>query len=357
MRAYVRRSATPGDAVVTDVPDPAPGPGQVLVRVSACGLCGSDLHALNADPGFEFVKEPVVLGHELAGVVEDVGPGVASVRAGDAVVAISLQGCGACRTCRSGATQLCPDRQVLGLNHDGGLAERVVVAERHLVPVPAGLDLRLAAVTEPLSVAVHAVLGRTPVRPGDRVVVSGPGAIGLLCARLAVLSGADVVVLGTDADAALRLPVAATFGARPVTVTSDAAGDAAAAFDGRAADTWIEASGSGRALSAAVSGGVRRAGHLTVVALYAGAVPLVPTDAVRAELTVAASYASSLPDYVRALDLLASGAVDAAALVDEFPLADAQRAVDAAYAAQTLKPLVVMPASRVLADSRDRASR
>lgn len=341
MRAYVRRSDTPGDARVDDVDDPVPGHDEVVLRVSACGICGSDLHALRADPGFEFVAQPVVLGHEFSGVVGAVGAGVMSVRVGDRVVAISIQGCGRCTTCRSGATQLCADRRVIGLHHDGGLAQHVTVGERYLVPVPDALDLELAALTEPLSVAVHAVLGRTRIVPGDRVVVSGPGTIGLLCARLAVLSGAHVVVLGTSADEGRRLPIATDFGAHAVTVDGDAKAAAHAAFGGRTADIWVEASGAGPALAAAVSGGVRRGGHVTVVALYADAVPIVPTDAVRDELSIAFSYASSLPDYVRALDLLTSGAVDGAALVDEFPLAEAQRAVDAAYAAETVKPLIV----------------
>lgn len=341
MLAYVRRSDTPGDAAVSEVGDPAPRPDEAVLRVSACGICGSDLHALRADPGFDFVAQPVVLGHEFAGVVDSIGTTVTSVREGDAVVAISIQGCGRCLTCRSGATQLCTDRHVIGLHHNGGLAQRVAVGERYLVPVPDGLDLRLAALTEPLSVAVHAVLGRTRIRPGDRVVVSGPGTIGLLCARLAVLSGAYVVVLGTSADEGRRLPIAAGFGAHAVTVDGDARAASFEAFGGRAADTWVEASGATPALAAAVSGGVRRGGHVTVVALYADTVPLVPTDAVRDELSVAFSYASSLPDYVRALDLLASGAVDVAALIDEFPLAQAQRAVDAAYAAEAVKPLIV----------------
>jgi threonine dehydrogenase-like Zn-dependent dehydrogenase len=342
MRAFVRRSARPRDAGVDLIDDPRPGAGEVLLRVVACGLCGSDLHALHGDPGFDFVATPVVLGHEFSGIVEEVGPGVGDLAAGDRVVSISIQGCGECAVCRTGETQLCPDRRVVGLHYNGGLAERVVVARRHLVGVPDGLDMRVAALTEPLSVAVHAVLDRASIRPGQRVVVSGPGPIGLFCARLAALSGGDVLVLGTGGDRDRRLPLAERFGL-PIGVVGDGAETTEVlreAFGRRPPDAWIEASGAVPALAAAVEG-VVNGGEITVVALFARELSFPVTDAVRRELTMRFSYASRHPDYLVALDLLARGAVDGPALATEFPLAQADRALEAAEAQQVVKPLVV----------------
>ncbi len=342
MQAFVRQSDRAGDTHVREVDPPTPGPGEVLVRVAACGLCGSDIHAVHADPGFEFVKVPVVLGHELSGSVEQVGPGVDDLPPGTGVVVVSIQGCGSCPTCLAGDTQLCTDRHIHGLHHDGGLAELTVVARRHLVRVPAGLDLRTAALAEPLSVAVHATLDRAAIRPGTRVVVTGPGPIGLFCARLALLSGGDVLLLGTSADAEQRLPLGARFGVRTDVLAPDrTAGDAISAVWGpRAPDAWIEASGSVAALSAAVEQ-VRPGGEITVVALFARPLSLVVTDAVRRELSIRFSYASRYPEYLVALDLLASGAVDGAAVVTTFPLARAAEALAAAEQQRVVKPLVL----------------
>ena len=341
MDAFVKYAKGPGQAEVRSEPEPKAGPGEVLVSVAACGICGSDLHALNSDPGFEWVEPPRIMGHEFAGTVEALGDGVTGVAEGELVAAVSLQGCLRCGVCRSGATQLCARRQVIGLSYDGGIAERVVLPATHLVPVPAGLDPRDAALAEPLSVAVHAVLGRTSITPGDRVVVSGPGPIGLFCGQLAQHSGADVLMVGTDADRSRRLPLAAQLGMR----TADAGDlegpdDVRAALDGHAPDGWIEASGAGAALLSAFSS-VRRAGTVTVVSLFAGPVTFLPTDAVRTELSVDFSYASSYNDYVRALDLLAGGHVTSSGLVDVYPLADAGTAFAAATQGRAVKPLIV----------------
>ncbi len=341
MDAFVKHASEPGQAGVRAEPDPKPGPGEVLLRVAACGICGSDLHAFNSDPGFEWVEPPRIMGHEFSGTVEQVGDGVTGIKTGEVVVAVSIQGCLECPVCRSGDVHLCPHRRIIGLSYNGGLAEWVVVPASYLVKVPAGLDARDAALAEPLSVAVHAVQRRSTIHPGDNVVVSGPGPIGLLCGQLARLAGADVLMLGTAADSARRLPLAGELGMR----TADAADiegpdDLRAEFGGRTADVWIEASGAGPALLGALRC-VRRGGIVTVVSLFAGPVTFVPTDAVRAELTVNFSYASSFPDYERALELLAAGDVSLDGVIDRFPLADAGAAFAAAREGRAVKPLIV----------------
>ncbi|MBA2691252.1 MAG: alcohol dehydrogenase catalytic domain-containing protein [Rubrobacter sp.] len=104
MKAFVKTGNRPGEAGIEDVPRPAPGPDEVLLRVASCGICGSDIHAFNSDPGFEWVRPPITLGHEFSGAVEEVGPDVSDVSVGDRVVAVAIQGCGECEACESGST-------------------------------------------------------------------------------------------------------------------------------------------------------------------------------------------------------------------------------------------------------------
>jgi L-iditol 2-dehydrogenase len=336
VQAFVKTSSEPLAGEVRRVTPPRLEPGHARVQVSACGICGSDLHALRGDPGFEWVAPPVTMGHEFAGTITEVARDVRSVAVGDRVASMSIQGCLDCDVCRRGTTQLCPDRLIIGLSYDGGLADEVAVPARHLVSVPDEVSLEHAAVAEPLSVAARAVLHQPLVAPGDAVVVSGPGPIGLLCARLAQLSGGDVCVVGSSSDTSRRLPIAESWGMR-IAVVGEAG---PAEVLGRPPEVWIEASGSGTALQSAL-GTVRRGGTISVVALYADAFPFFATDAVRNELTIRCSYASAHPQYVQALDLLAHGSVDAEPLLDRFDLAAAPEAFEAAYAGEVVKPLIL----------------
>lgn len=324
-----------------ELPTPEPGHGEVLLRVAACGVCGSDLHAYKGDRGYEWMSIPTVLGHEFAGTVEAVGDRVSGLEPGDRAVVIAIQGCGTCKTCLLGATHLCRRRRVIGLSYDGGMSEYVVVPERHLVRLPEGLDPRAAALTEPLSVAVHAVLVRADIRPGHRVVVTGPGPIGLLCGILARLSGGDALMIGTGADAAMRLPAAERLGLRAANLEEGSVADyIGEAFGGESPDAWIEASGAVKALEGAL-GAVRWGGNITVVGLFAQPMSFFPTEAVRSELSLLFSYASSYSDYVVALDLLASGAIHLDPLIQTYPLEEALQAFEEATAGRAVKPLLM----------------
>lgn len=291
MQAFVKRSHEPWDGAIQAVATPTLGPGDVRVAVAACGICGSDLHALRSDPGFEWTAPPVVMGYELAGTVTEVAAGVERFTVGAPVVAMSMQACLRCAVCRAGTTQRCADRVIVGLSYDGGLADEVVVPAAHLIPVPEALDLQHAATIEPLSVAVRAVLSEALVAPRDRVVVSGPDPIGLLCARLAQHAGVVVCVLGAAADRSRRLPVADGWGMRTAVV----GGPAPEAVLGGEPDVWIEASGAIPAVEAAL-GTVRRGGTVRLVALYVDSVIVSPTQAVRRELTISCSSASAAFD-------------------------------------------------------------
>ncbi|BBL79035.1 iditol 2-dehydrogenase [Rubrobacter xylanophilus] len=340
MKAFVKTGSRPGEADVEDVPVPEPGPGEVLLRVAACGVCGSDVHAFRSDPGFEWIRTPVALGHEFSGTVEALGAGVERVASGDRVVAVAIQGCGRCELCIAGLTQLCPDRVAVGLSRDGGMAEYAVMPEEHLVPIPEGLDLTLAALCEPLAVAVRAVDVRARVEPRQRVVVSGPGPIGTLCALVARLRGAEVLLTGIGQDAEVRLPAAERAGIRAANLSEAPLEEHLRDAFGGPPDVWIESSGSVRALESALES-VRAGGTVVVVGLYAEEMRFFPTAAVRRELSLLFSYSCNRQDYRAALELLAGGDLDLRPLISTYPLERAPEAVEAVAAGRTVKAVLV----------------
>jgi L-iditol 2-dehydrogenase len=341
MLAFIKRSPAPGDAGVGMTNVPTPGPRQALVQIAACGICGSDLHTVRSDPGYEWVPTPAIIGHECAGIVVAVGEGTKLVAQGSRVVPISIQGCLHCPTCHTGATQLCPSRAILGLHYGGGLAGYTVVPEEQLVAVPDGVDLRRAALTEPLTVAVHAVLGRSNVKPASRVVVSGPGPIGLLCAQVARACGGEVLVLGAKPDTERRLVIAEDLGLPTGEIESEPPEEVLRRhFGSHLPDLWFEASGAVPALAAAVDAVAPR-GLITVVAMFTKPYALMVPQILRREVTITTTYGAGAHDYLVALQLIADGVVQVEPLIDEFPLARAEDAFKAAASGRAVKPLVV----------------
>lgn len=340
MKAFVKYGKSAHEARLMEVPVPEPGEGEVLLQVAACGLCGSDLHAYLARSGYEWVVPPIVLGHEFTGTVQRAGVGIAGFKAGDRAVVLGIQGCHRCRPCRSGDTNLCAERRVIGLNMDGGMAEYAVVKADSLVRVPEGLDPAVAAITEPLSVAIHAV-DKGAFYPGQRVVVTGPGPIGLYSAAYARLHGAKVLLAGLGADARARIPAAERIGLRTVNM-EDLTWDEAlkSAFGGEPLDVWVEASGDPRALEASFAQ-VRRGGTVVVVAIYAQPFSWFATQCVRGEHSLYFSYASTCRDYELALDLLSDGLKDLEASVTRYSLEDAEKAFRDAEERRVVKPVIV----------------
>ncbi len=341
MKAFVKTGNQPGDAGVEDVPFVRPGAGEVSLRVASCGICGSDVHAFRSDAGFEWVRPPITLGHEFSGTVKSVGPGVTRVSPGDRVVAVAVQGCGHCETCLAGSTQLCADRVAVGLSRDGGMAEYAVMPEQHLVPVPEGLDLAVAAVGEPLSVAVHAVDVRAQIDPGQRVVVSGPGPIGIFCGMLAKLKGAEVLLTGVGQDSETRLPAAEHVGLKIANLSEKPLEEHLRdSFGDHKPDLWVESSGSVKALSSALES-VRPSGTITVVGLYVDEMQFSPTSAVRRELSLLFSYSCNYADYQKSLDLLGRGDIDPGPLLSKYPLEEAPEAFEAVGQGRTVKAILV----------------
>jgi threonine dehydrogenase-like Zn-dependent dehydrogenase len=176
--------------VLEETARPVPGPGEVVVRVRNCGICGSDLHWYHD----EMMVPQVCPGHEVAGEVAEVGAGVTALRAGDPVAVEGIASCGACRYCIAGDYQRCPAVGVVGMTIPGGFAEYLRMPARHCFRVPAGVDFPTAALSEPLGVAVHGVR-LAGLEIGQRVAVLGAGTIGLMAVVAARAGGAGEIVV------------------------------------------------------------------------------------------------------------------------------------------------------------------
>jgi L-iditol 2-dehydrogenase len=182
----------PVEMAVMERPDRHPGRGEVLVAVRASGICGSDVHGYL---GLTGRRQPgMVMGHEAAGQVIEAGPDVMRVRVGDRVALRSILPCGSGEPCRRGQPNVCEHRRGLGMQFDGAYAERMVVPEALTVPLPESLSFEVAALVEPLAVALHAA-AITPLEPGDAVVIVGAGPIGLLTLLVLRLHGARFVAI------------------------------------------------------------------------------------------------------------------------------------------------------------------
>ena len=211
------RCREPGRVEVIEVPVPSPGPGEVLLRVSRCGICGSDLHWYHGG-----IPLPAVCpGHEISATVADVGPGVGRVRAGDRVAVEGIRTCGVCAHCRSSDYELCRNNGMIGMTVPGGFSDYLVTTERHLFAVPPGVDDETAQLTEPLAVGVHA-LRLADLEIGQRVLVLGAGTIGLTAIAAARAGGAGEIV--ATARRPHQREAALALGATRVFDPSDAAG-------------------------------------------------------------------------------------------------------------------------------------
>jgi len=301
---------------IQDVPRPAPGPRDLVVRVRACGICGSDVHGYDGSSGRRI--PPLIMGHEAAGVVDAVGPEVTAFKPGDRVTFDSTIHCGECAFCRSGQVNLCDRRRVVGVSpgeyrQDGAFAEAVVVPERIVCRVPDAVAFEHAAMVEPLSVAVHAVR-RAKIAAGDRALVVGCGMIGLLTLQAAKAAGCSSVI-AVDLDQgrleqAARLGADVTLGAR-----DDVAARVASLTGGRGVDVAFEAVGAAEPIATAVRS-LKKGGTLVLIGNVTPRVEVDLQAIVTRELALLGTCASS-GEYPAALELLARGAVSLDGLISQ----------------------------------------
>jgi len=330
---------------VVEMPEPEIGPQDVLVRVKACGICGSDVHGLDGSTGRRL--PPLVMGHEAAGIVAALGSEVKHLKEGDRVTFDSTVWCGVCFYCRRGQVNLCDNRQVLGVSpgeyrRHGAFAEYVAVPRRIVYPLPEGLSFEHAAMTEALSVAVHAV-GITPVKLGDTAVVVGSGMIGLLVIQALRRAGCGRLI-AVDIDV-VKLKLASELGAddtlNPRTV--DVPAFVREATGGRGADVALEVVGATDSLVTAAKS-LRKGGALTLVGNLSPQVELPLQWVVTRELKLLGSCASS-GEYPVCLDLLASGMIRADPLISAVaPLAEGAAWFDRLYRREpNLMKVVLQP--------------
>ena len=314
MLALVKTGVGPAATQLREVLVPHAGRGQIRLQVTATGICGTDLHLLHDEyPS----APPVVMGHEITGVVDEIGDGVQAELLGRRV-SLETYGyvCGACRFCRAGRTNLCPTRRSIGVHLDGGFAEYVVAPEINTHVIADDLPDEAGALYEPLACVVNCFCDPAVASPGDSALVIGPGTIGLLSAQVLAAQGAQVLVVGTERDRQ-RLEVAAQLGF--ATATSDQ-------VDSLVPDTGVdviaECSGSPAGMASGLKH-VSRGGRFVQVGLFGKAISAELDLICLKELTVSSGMASTPRSWRRTEHLVRDGAVQLTPLLSErLPLSD-----------------------------------
>ena len=333
------------DLEVTDLPQPEIGPEDVLVRVRACGICGSDVHGLDGSTGRRI--PPLVMGHEAAGVIAEAGRNVKQWKAGDRVTFDSTVSCGQCHFCRRGDINLCDHRQVLGVScgdyrRNGAFAEYVAVPENILYRLPDGLSFDHAAMIEAVSIAVHAV-NLTPRSLGDTAVVVGSGMIGQLTIQAAKVAGFSRV-FAVDVDDA-KLERARKLGADEAfnSTKCDVAAEVIARTGGHGADAALEAVGATDPIRTAIAS-VRKGGTVTLIGNIAPKIELPLQAVVTRQIRLQGSCASS-GEYPACIELLSSGAIRVDTMISaRTPLEEAASWFDRLYRHEPdLMKVIVQP--------------
>jgi alcohol dehydrogenase/L-iditol 2-dehydrogenase len=301
----VNFSQEKGSVEIREIEKPIIGEDDVLLEVMNVGVCGSDLHQWTSDHSWT-VNYPVVLGHEFGGIIAELGSRVSGWKAGDRVVSETAAVINpASPLSRTGLYNLDPDRKGFGYGVNGAMTKYVKVPARCLHHVPDELPFEQACLTEPCCVAYNAVVNNSHIKPGDRVIVLGPGTIGILCAAMAKLCGAEVAIVGLESDLH-RLNIAKQYGCVPIV------GDAtewAMKKDGLGADFIIDAAGASITLKIAMQL-VRPNGHITKVGWGPQPLGFSLDPLVQKNVTLKGSFSHNWPIWEKVIGLLASGALD-----------------------------------------------
>jgi L-iditol 2-dehydrogenase len=303
MKALAKLAPGPGHVGIADREPAQPGPGNVVIEVRGAGVCGTDLH-IEADE-YRSVP-PVTMGHEVSGVVAELGEGVDGGWLGARVVSETYYStCGRCEWCRDGRVNLCPERRSIGSMVDGAFASRVVVPAHNLHRIPDWIDEHAAALAEPLACVCQCLLDPPTVAPSDRVLVTGPGPVGLLAAQVARASGGRVLVSGLVSDEA-RLAVARSLGLETA-LAGEEVGEQ---------DVVIECSGSAGGAAACLDA-AGRGGRYVQIGVF-GKPVTVPLDRVfQKELVLTSGCASTPRSWRRAMSLIEGRVVELEPLVSE----------------------------------------
>jgi L-iditol 2-dehydrogenase len=341
VKALVKWGLGDGEVEVRDVTEPAPSRDRVVVEVRAAGVCGSDVHMWRNHQSWE-VKLPVVLGHEMAGVVVDAAEST-GFRPGDRVVCeTAAEVCGRCQFCRGGNYNLCPHRLGYGALADGAFTRYISVNTQIVHRIPAGVPDHYAALAEPLCVALNGLVERARIAPGDVVLIQGAGPIGIMALQVARVCGAaTVIVCGTGTDAT-RLEVARTLGADVVMNVQheDPLTVLAGLGEGSGADVVVDATGVSAALQQAMEY-VRPMGQIAKIGWGPQPLGFSLDPLVAKAVTLLGSFSHNYRTWERALTLLSTGQVNLEPVIGgRYDLADWAEAFGAMQSGRNVKSVL-----------------
>lgn len=311
MTGVVQYDLAPQSVELREMEIPEIGDEDVLLQVGAVSVCGSDVHQYHGTQSWA-VRTPVVLGHEFGGIVARTGKRVRDFKEGDRVVSETAASiCGKCMYCRSGEYNLCPERKGFGYGINGAMSNYVKVPERCLHHIPDELPFERAALTEPCCVAYNCVAVKSRIRPGDTVVVFGPGPIGLLCAEMARLNGAGTLIIAGLPQDASRLEAAKQLGVtHAVDLTRTSLNDLIRETgDGLGAHLIIDAAGASAALKTAMEI-VRPAGQITKVGWGPQPLNFSLDPLVQKAVTLQGSFSHTFQNWEQVVSMLASGQIN-----------------------------------------------
>lgn len=334
--AVVNYSSEKGSVEIREIIKPEPGEEDVLLEVVNVGVCGSDLHQWTADHSWK-VNYPVVLGHEFGGRIAELGSRVSNWKVGDKVVSETAAVINTnSPLSRTGLYNLDPDRKGFGYGVNGAMTRFVKVPARCLHAVPDHLPFEQVCLTEPCCVAYNAVVNNSRVKPGDRVIVLGPGTIGILCAAMAKLCGAEVAVTGLETDSH-RLAIAKQYGCDVIT------GDATAwskSRDGLGADLVIDAAGTSITLKIALDL-VRPNGQITKVGWGPQPLGLSLDPLVQKNVTLQGSFSHNWPVWERVIALLANGQLNVKPIIGGvWPITEWHEAFEKMHKGEVVKSVL-----------------
>jgi threonine dehydrogenase-like Zn-dependent dehydrogenase len=345
MKALLKTKKGKGNIEIREIPTPKPGAGEVLIKVKAAGLCHTDILLYDWTPAVEtefHVSPPVVMGHEFSGIIADVGPDVHKVKTGDPVLVNPVLHCGHCYYCERGSQQLCTgNRPLLGYEANGGFAEYVVIRASNVYKLPPHVNLEIGALAEPFGLSIHA-LGRVPIEPGETLLISGPGPIGLMTLMLALKAGASrVYILGLDKDRK-RLELARQLGGIPVNVEAlDVKKFILDETDGIGVDVAFEASGSSKALMNDLAL-IRKGGRLGVLGLAKEPASFDPTSLALSEKSIIGVRSYTIDTWKRCQEILSNQMLDLTPIISHrLPLEELEKGIKLVEESVAIKVLFI----------------
>jgi L-iditol 2-dehydrogenase len=327
------KTELPKKIILNQKPIPQLKEGELLIKVEGCGVCGSDLHAFTHSKGYEFVPKPIILGHEIAGEVVAGYDQVDEGWLGQKVIIESMHYCNECENCRAGRYSICENNKVIGLHFNGGMAEYVKSNKRYVRVIPNDLPTKIAALSEPMAIAVHAVKKAGGIKENQLVFVQGPGIIGFFVGLVCLSKGAKVILSGLEKDYEFRLSKAREFGMDIHVVDRETLT--------QKPELLFECSGASAAVSSGISR-LKKGGKAIIVALYEQNVNLFLTDLVRNEWPIITSYGCDPIDFAEAFNLLKEHQTKLLQIISYYSLQDTATAFADSLNQKILKAVLLV---------------